>query len=155
MATSDKKGVKLPEMASSQEKSKKKHSPAKKLSTDAKLEAMNQKWSKHFSRLEAFLLSKSLEKPSPEPTFQIVKMSVNTPLASAVMVSEPFLAPMPADLPAVSTDQTPAEVQHDQPRAVELRQPTGQSSTKQIPAVSRQVPGIFLVYRPHRSVMLK
>ena len=73
--------------------------PVEKLSTDAKLEAMDQKWSERFSRLEEFLLLKSLEKPSSEQTLQIVK----TPPVSAVKVTEPFIAPKPADQP-VSTD---------------------------------------------------
>ena len=58
---------------------------------------MDQKWSGHFSRLEVFLLSKSLEKSSPEPTFQIMKMPVKTPPTSAVNVTEPFIAPKLAD----------------------------------------------------------
>ena len=82
--------MKSPERASSGEKAKKK---PKKSSTDATLEAMDHKWSERFSRLEAFLLSKSLEKPSPELTFQTVKMPVRTQPASAVKVTEPFLAP--------------------------------------------------------------
>ena len=73
VATTDKKAVKSPERASSREKSKKKHSP-KKSSTDVKLEAFDQKSFDPFSHLEAFLLSKSLEKPSLEPTFQTMKM---------------------------------------------------------------------------------
>ena len=84
--TSDKKAVKSPERASSKVKGKKKHSP-KKSSTDVKLEAMDQKWSERFSRLEAFLLSKSLESPSPELTFKMVKMPVRIRPASAVKVS--------------------------------------------------------------------
>ena len=64
VASTDKKVVKSREKASSRKKSMKKHLSAKKLSVDAKLEAMDQKWSKHFSHLEAFFLSKSLKKPS-------------------------------------------------------------------------------------------
>ena len=86
VATSDKKAVKSPETAGNIEKQKKKHStPVKKSLTDAKLEVMDQKWSEPFSRLEAFLLSKSLEKS--EPTFQAVKMPVKTPPASADKVT--------------------------------------------------------------------
>ena len=140
VAASDEKAVKSPERTSSKEKSKKKHSSMKKLSTDAKLEAMDQKWSERFSRLEALLLSKSLEKPSLEPTFQTVKMPVKTPPASAIKVTEPFLAPKPADQPvdrpAVSTNQ----VQCHRPQAAEL-QPTDQPSTDKTPAVSFLAPG--------------
>ena len=68
--------VKSSEMAVSKEKSNKKHSPVKKSSSDAKLEPMDQKWSKRFSRLKVFLLSMSLKKPSPKPTFQTAKMLV-------------------------------------------------------------------------------
>ena len=94
--TSDKMAVKSPERASSKDKGKKKHSP-KKSSTDVKLEAMDQKWPECFSRLEVFFLSKSLESPSPEPTFKTVKMPVRTPPASAVKISKPFLAPQSAN----------------------------------------------------------
>ena len=71
VATSDKKAVKSPEISGNIEKQKIKHStPVKKSSTDVKLEVMDQKWSEPFSRLEAFLLCKSLEKS--ELTFQAV-----------------------------------------------------------------------------------
>ena len=64
-----------------------------------------------------------------------------------VKVTEPFIALKPADRPidrpAVSTDQTPAEVQCDRPQAVELNQPAEQPSTDQTPAVSHQVPRHF------------
>ena len=76
----------------SKEKQKKKHStPVKKCTNDAKLQAMDQKWSKHFSCLEAFLLSKSLGKS--ELTFQTVNIPAKTPPASAVKVTEPFVTP--------------------------------------------------------------
>ena len=101
---SDKKAVKSLERASSKEKSKKKHSPVKKSSTD-KMEAMDQKRFERFSKLETFILSKSLDKPILEPTFQTVKMQVKTPPATTVKVTEPFVAPKPAEQPAASTDQ--------------------------------------------------
>ena len=91
LATTDKKVVKSPERTNNKDKGKKKHSP-KKSSTALQLEVIiDRKWSERFNRLEAFLLSKSLEKPSPEPTFQTVKMSVRTPPASAVKIFEHFL----------------------------------------------------------------
>ena len=107
VASSDKKAVKSPETAT-KEKQKKKHStPVKKSTTDAKLEAMDQKWSKRFSSLEAFMLSKSLE--MSDQTFQTMKMPVNTPPAHGVKVTEPFLPPKsadrPVDLPAGTTNQ--------------------------------------------------
>ena len=70
------------------------------------------------------MLSKSLEKPSSELTFQTVKMPVRTPPACAGKVAEPFLAPQLADQhvdqPATSTDHLPAEVQVDRPGTTEL-----------------------------------
>ena len=74
---------------------KKQSTPIKsiKSSSDSMLEALNHKWSERFSRLEVFLISKSLEKPGKEPTFQTVKMLAKTPPASAVKSTEPFLAP--------------------------------------------------------------
>ena len=58
---------------------------------------MDQKWSELFSHLEAFLVSKFLEKS--EPTFQTVKMPAKTPPASAVKVTAPFISRKPADRP--------------------------------------------------------
>ena len=43
-------------------------------STDQKLEVMEQKWSDRFNRLEALLLSKSLDRPQ-EPVFTTVKVA--------------------------------------------------------------------------------
>ena len=123
ITSTDKKAVKSPVRASSREKSKEALS-CQDIIYGREDEAMDQKSSKHFSRLEAFLLSKSLEKPSPEPTFKTVKIPVKTPPASAVKVTEPFVAPQPANRPAVSTNQIPAEVQCDQPRTTDLHQPT-------------------------------
>ena len=107
VASSDKKAVKSPETVT-KEKQKKKHSTSvKKSTTDAKLEAMDQKWSKCFCSLEAFMLSKSLERS--DQTFQTMKMPVKTPPAHAVKVTEPFLPPKsadrPVDRPAGTTNQ--------------------------------------------------
>ena len=59
-------------------------------------------------------------------------MPVRTPLANAVKVTEPLVVPLladrPIDRPAVSTNQTPGEVQRDRPRTIEL-QLTNQPST--------------------------
>ena len=118
---------------------------------------MDQKWAECFSRLEAFLLSKSLEKPSPEPTFQTVKMPVRTPPASTVRVSKPFLAPQPADRPvdrpATSTDHLSAEVQGDRPGTTELQQPTGQVVTDQTSAVQHHPPGTCCLQNTQTSDM--
>ena len=51
-ATTDKKAAKSLQRANSREKK----FSRKKSSTDVKLEAMDQKWTKHFSRLKVFLL---------------------------------------------------------------------------------------------------
>ena len=59
-------------------------------STDQKLDAMEQKWSDRFNRLEALLLAKTLDR---EPTFSAVKVTLtHAPPASAIS-SEPFLNP--------------------------------------------------------------
>ena len=80
------------------DKQKRKHSaPVKKYTTDAKLEAMDQRWSERFSRLRALFLSKSVVKS--DPTFQTVKMAAKTPPTGAVKGSEPFILPKPADRP--------------------------------------------------------
>ena len=72
----DRKTQRMPESIKYKSKSVKKHmSPAKvsKPSTDSKLEAIDQKWSERFSRLEAMLLSKTFNQP--EPVFQSVIVS--------------------------------------------------------------------------------
>ena len=129
MAKESTKPQKSPEKAGKKDKGKKKHfTPVKstKLLTDSKLEDLNQKWSEHFSRLEVFLISKSLEKPSQEPTFQTVKMPVKRPPASAVKSTKPFLAlTQPADQP-LPADQD----QHgDPPQPAQHHQSTNQPST--------------------------
>ena len=96
VVSSDKKSVKSPEPVTRKAKPKKKHStPSRRASTDEKLEAMDQRWSERFSRLEAFFLSKSLE--GLQPTFQTVKMPAKAPPASAGKVSEPSLQPQSTD----------------------------------------------------------
>ena len=97
VAKDSKKSQKLLEKAGINVKGKKKHSsPVKstKSSTDSKLEAIDHKWSERFRRLEALLISKSLQKPSQELTFQTVKMPTKIPPASALKSTEPFLAPI-------------------------------------------------------------
>ena len=97
-------------VTATKDKLKKKHStPVKKSTTDAKLEAMEQRWSERFSRLELLFLSKSMEKS--DPTFQTVKMPAKSPPAGAV--KEPFILTKPADrpvnLPVMVTDQAGVE----------------------------------------------
>ena len=89
------KKIKSPEVSVAKDKAKKRHSsPTKpsKGSTDSKLEAMDLKWMKRFSRLEAMLLSKALSQP--EPSFQPVKVTpVKPPPAGATENVEPFFVP--------------------------------------------------------------
>ena len=93
--STDSKAMKSPDTAT-KDKQKKKHStPVKKSTTDAKLEAMDQRWSECFSHLEVLFLSKSMVKS--DPTFQTVKMPEKSPPASAVKGSEPFILSKPAD----------------------------------------------------------
>ena len=67
-------------------------------STDQKLDAMEQKWSDRFNRLETLLLAKTLDR---EPTFSAVKVTpTHAPPASAIS-SEPFLNP--SGQPSVSS----------------------------------------------------
>ena len=76
VVSTDPKAMQSPQTAT-KDKSKNKHStPVKKsTSTDARLEAMDQKWSERFGRL---FLSKSMEKS--DPTFQTLKMAAKSPL---------------------------------------------------------------------------
>ena len=64
-----------------------------KASTYARLAELDQKWSDHFSRLEALLLARTLDK---ESTFQTVTVA-HSPAAGAVKSTKPFIRP---------TDQT-------------------------------------------------
>ena len=69
-------------------------SPVKvaKLPTDSKVEAMDQKWSEHFSGLEAMLLSQSFNQP--EPVFQPVVVSpAKPPPAGDVDNTQSFFEP--------------------------------------------------------------
>ena len=136
----DPKAMKPPQTAT-KDKGKKKHStPVKKsTSADAWLEAMDQKWSERFSRLEALFLSKSMEKS--DLTFQTLKVPAKSPPAGTVKVTEPFIPPKPADRPVMATNQARVEAQHDRPTTVSSHQPTDQPSTDQTPVVLSQFPG--------------
>ena len=71
---------------------KKSPSKASKLTTDNKLEQLNQKWSERCSRLETMLLSKTLSQP--EPVFSSVAVSpAQTPPVGAVDNNQPFFQP--------------------------------------------------------------
>ena len=103
VAKDSKKTQKSPEKAGNKGKDKKKHcTPVKctKSLTDSKLESLDQKWFECFSRLEAFLISKSLEKPSQELTFQTVKMPAKTSPASELKFYKTFFVlTQPANQP--------------------------------------------------------
>ena len=113
------KTKKIPDSKEPKEKSSKKRqsSPAKpcKVSTDSKLEAMDLRWSKRFSRLEAMLLAKSINQP--EPSFQPVKITpVKPPPAGAVDNTEPFFAPTRAtDRPNSSQPTSGPSLSVDRP----------------------------------------
>ena len=60
-------------------------------SPDTRIEELDQKWSERFNRLEALLLSKSLDK---EPTFSSVKVTpAHLPPQSSAISSRPFIEP--------------------------------------------------------------
>ena len=148
VTSTDRKAMKSP-VTASKDKQKKKHSTlVKKSTTDAKLEAVDQRWSERFSCLEALFLSKSMEKS--DSTFQTVKMPAKSPPAGAVKGSEPFILPKPADQPVdqpvdrpmMATNQAHVEAPHDQPSTVVSHQPADEPSTDQTPVASSQFPGL-------------
>ena len=60
-------------------------------SPDTRIEELDQKWSERFNRLEALLLSKSLDK---DPTFSTVKVTpAHSPPQSSAISSRPFIEP--------------------------------------------------------------
>ena len=60
-------------------------------SPDTRIEELDQKWSDRFNRLEALLLSRSLDK---EPTFSSVKVTpAHSPPQSSAISSRPFIEP--------------------------------------------------------------
>ena len=125
-------------------------------STDQKLEVMEQKWSDRFNRLEALLLSKSLDRPQ-EPVFTTVKVApTHAPPAS--VSTEPFLKPtdqpvhrpptstLPATDPASSATASQAGSDVSPPF-----QPPGISSVSDRPTVKKHVPGTLDVTRKDTS----
>ena len=89
----EKKPTDKPKVHKSSDKScKSVDSKPSRSSADARIDELDQKWSDRFNRLEALLLSRTLDKP--EPTFQAPKMtSTHSPSAGAVKSSEPFDLP--------------------------------------------------------------
>ena len=125
-----KKTEKTPESTKDKGKSVQKHgSPANvaKPSTDSKSKPMGQKWSEHFSRLEAMLLSETFN--HPEAVFQPVVVSPpKLPPASAVDNTQPFFEPQLTDQPA-TLHQKPAHW----PKSDNQPVPTNQPSTDWFP----------------------
>ena len=77
---------------------------------DAQIDELDQKWSDRFNRLEALLLARTLDKPDPEPTFQLVKVTpTHIPPVNFVKASELFMKP--TDLIRLPTDQHPKDPQ--------------------------------------------
>ena len=97
---------KTPEFKAKDQSVKKHGSPAEVAKpTDSKLEEMDQKWSEHFSRLEAMLLSKTFNQP--QPVFEPVVSPAKPPPANAVDNTQPFLEPKLTDR-LVTLHQQPA-----------------------------------------------
>ena len=66
--------------------------PSKSSGYKEDLQAHDQKWSERLSQLEALIIAKSLEKPTDEPTFQSVKVSlVKQPPARVVALESVFM----------------------------------------------------------------
>ena len=64
-----------------------------KSSQDSRFDQLDQKWSERFNRLEALLLSKSLEQPTP--AFTTVKVTPTHSPPKTVASSKPFIKPQP------------------------------------------------------------
>ena len=81
-----------------------------KSSQDSRFDQLDQKWSKRFNRLEALLLSKSLEQPTP--AFTTVKVTPTHSPPKTVTSSKPFIKPTPTtDRPPVMSSDLPGSVQ--------------------------------------------
>ena len=81
------------------------------VSTDQRFDKLDQKWSDRFNRLEALLLTRTLDQPQEDPIFGTVKVvPAHSPPASVIR-SEPFIrhtdqrASQAADRPSGSTDR--------------------------------------------------
>ena len=66
--------------------------PASSVSTDQKIEVLDQKWSDRFYRLEALLLARTVYQPQ-EPIFSAVKITPTHAPPANVNRTEPFMKP--------------------------------------------------------------
>ena len=102
---------------------KKKSTPSKSSDINKELKALDQKWSELFSRLEAMLVAKTLEKPPEQLFLQTVKVPpTKTRSASTVETVRTFLP---------------------------LTNPADQTGTNQVPAQQQQVPSMSAARSPH------
>ena len=102
---------------------------------------MEQKWSDRFNRLEAVLLSKTLDRPQ-EPVFSTVKVAPTHTPPTNVVSTQPFLKPpdqpshrpsstLPATEPASSAAASKAGSDTSQPsQPPETSGVTGQSTSQ-------------------------
>ena len=78
-------------------------------SPDTRIDELDQKWSERFNRLEAILLSKSMDK---EPTFAPIKVTpAHSPPQSSAISSRPFIKP------GQNTDQLATDLASQRPVA--------------------------------------
>ena len=88
-------------------------------SADDMIDELDKKWADRFNRLEALLLSKSLDQP--EPTFQAPKVApTHPPPVGAVKASAPFIRP--------STDQPASSDLPGTGQPIHQGQPTSKST---------------------------
>ena len=72
------------------------------VSTDHRIDELDQKWSDWFNRLEALLMARTLDRPQ-EPTFSTVKVALTHSPPANVVRKEPFIKP--TDQPSQHTNQ--------------------------------------------------
>ena len=107
------------------------------VSTDQRFEELDQKWLDRFNQLEALLLSKTLDQPQQQPTFNIVKVVPAHSPPTNVIRSEPFIKPtdqsasQPTDRPSVSAVTNPpaSKPQSDRPQAMDIPAASDRPST--------------------------
>ena len=93
--SSDKPKVVPKDNKSNAEKPSKSSVKPHKSSVDSRIDDLDQRWSDRFSRLEALLLAKTLDRP--EPAFTSVKVApAHSPPAGSVISSKPFIRPSDA-----------------------------------------------------------
>ena len=84
-------------------------------SPDTRIDELDQKWSERFNRLEAILLSKSMDK---EPTFAPIKVTpAHSPPQSSAISSRPFIKP------SQNTDQLATDLASQRPVADQAHDP--------------------------------